>query len=161
MNNAPGGAWVIISSVACAMVLQVIPLPLSLESWRPDWIALTVIYWTLALPHRMGVVSAWGIGIVQDLLLGTLLGQHALALALNSFIAARLHRQIRLFPLWQQCILVAALLSINQFLFAWINGIQGLTHPAVAYWGPLLTGGTIWILVFTVLRKLRRSFFVH
>ena len=35
-------------TILVAMVLAIIPLPPSLDSFRPDWVMLVVIYWVLA-----------------------------------------------------------------------------------------------------------------
>ena len=60
-------------------MLAVIPLPQWLLWGRPEWIALVLIYWTIALPYRVGIFTALLLGIVVDVLEGAILGQNAMA----------------------------------------------------------------------------------
>ena len=41
-----------------AYVLAVVPLPDWLMWGRPEWVALTLVYWVIALPHRVGIATA-------------------------------------------------------------------------------------------------------
>ena len=69
----------VVSSFMVAMILRIIPLPKDLALLNPDWVAIVLLYWILAVPERCGVLRAWTIGLVVDALTGRLLGQHALA----------------------------------------------------------------------------------
>ena len=57
-SGKAGNLWVIVLSMVLAGVLAIVPIPAWLELWRPDWIALALIYWVIALPHRIGMVTA-------------------------------------------------------------------------------------------------------
>ncbi|MDH3812654.1 MAG: rod shape-determining protein MreD, partial [Gammaproteobacteria bacterium] len=70
----------VIITFIVGLMLTVMPLADSVEPFRPDWLALVVIFWAMQLPRTWSVGSAWFIGIVLDVSYGTLLGQHALAL---------------------------------------------------------------------------------
>ena len=73
------GGLTIALSFFVALILTIIPLPDWMASFRPEWVALTLIYWSMALPQRVGVGIGWGLGLALDVLKGALLGQHALA----------------------------------------------------------------------------------
>lgn len=75
------GGLVILLSFILAFLLTVLPLPDWARFYRPQWSTLVLIYWTLASPYRVGVGIGWATGIVIDVITGTLLGQHALALS--------------------------------------------------------------------------------
>ncbi|MEY4767510.1 MAG: rod shape-determining protein MreD, partial [Pseudomonadota bacterium] len=64
------------------MSLRIAPFPQLIRIFNPDWVLLVLIYWTLALPYRRGVLTAWGIGLLTDVLTGRLLGEYALIYAL-------------------------------------------------------------------------------
>ena len=53
------GGWVITLSFLVAFLLVGIPLPGGLGHFRPDWVAMTLIYWCMALPQRIGI----GVGL--------------------------------------------------------------------------------------------------
>ncbi|MBT8448431.1 MAG: rod shape-determining protein MreD, partial [Gammaproteobacteria bacterium] len=50
------GTFTLITTVIIGLFLEIIPLPDMLEWWRPSWLLMTVIYWTMALPTRVGIV---------------------------------------------------------------------------------------------------------
>lgn len=137
----------IILSILAALTLTIVPLPDVAEAYRPDWVALTLIYWAMTLPRTYSVGSAWVVGIVLDVAQGTLLGQHALALCFIIYVTAKFHLQLRVFPTSQMTATVFALLAMYQFLLFWINGVAGLHTEAVSYWGPVITGTLLWPVV--------------
>jgi rod shape-determining protein MreD len=149
---------VILAVFTIALVLSVMPLPIWTQDFRPQWVTLALLYWCLALPHRVGVGSAWLLGVLQDVLSGTLLGQHALGLSVDAYIVVMLHRRIRIFPLWQQSLTILVLLLLERLLTLWVMGATGQPTPTLWYWVPALVGGLLWPWVFIVLRDVRRRF---
>ncbi|HHC71469.1 MAG TPA: rod shape-determining protein MreD [Thiotrichales bacterium] len=154
----PHGGWVIVASFVVALLLSTLPLPDWILPWRPEWSALVLIYWTMALPHRVGVGVGWIVGLLLDVLQGTLLGQHALGLATLAFVTYNLHQRVRVFPLWQQALTVMLFLALYQLLLLWFDGITGRPPRGWEYWIPSLTGMALWPWIFVVLRDLRRRF---
>ncbi len=154
----PGNRWVILLSFIAAFVLSSLPLPEWLDHFRPDVVALVLIYWCMALPHRVGVGVGWLAGLVLDAARGTLLGQHALALAVSAFLVVKTHQRIRVFPLWQQAISVMLILLLNQLLVFWVNGIIGYPPDDAWFLAPAVGGMLLWPWAFIILRDLRRRF---
>jgi rod shape-determining protein MreD len=144
----------IIASIIVALMLTIAPLPDWLNHYRPDWVTLTLIYWSMHLPRSYGIGVAWLVGLVVDVAQGTLLAQHALAMSLVIYMTAKFHLQLRVFPVSQMAATVLALLSLYRFVLFWINGVAGISAPAVAYWGPIVTGALIWPLVALILGSL-------
>ncbi|MBI1196091.1 MAG: rod shape-determining protein MreD [Gammaproteobacteria bacterium] len=155
------GGIVVFATIVCALALSIMPMPDALVAWRPEWATMTVIYWCMATPLRVGVAISWITGLMLDALRSGLLGQQALALALIGFIALKLHRRIRVFPLWQQSGTVFILIMLQQFLQIWIDGFSGHTEPMSRYLLPTISSALLWPVVFTTLRYLRRRLHVH
>ena len=145
----------VIVTIFIALVLMMVPLPDWAESFRPDWIALALIYWAMTLPRSWSVGSAWLVGIVVDVTQGTLLGQHAVALCIVIFVTVRLHLLMRVFPILQLTISVFSLLAMYQFILFWINGVTGVSAPAVDYWGPVIAGTLVWPVAHMFLSGVR------
>ena len=133
------------------LILTIMPLPDSVQAFRPDWLAMLVIFWAMRLPRTWSVGTAWIVGIILDVSHGTLLGQHALALCVVAFITVRLHLLMRVFPMPQLTITVLPILATYQFLLFWINGVAGVDAPSIAYWGPVISGTVLWPFVMTFL----------
>ena len=148
--------WIIPLTFIVALMLTILPLPDWATPFRPEWVAMTLIYWTMALPLRVGVGVGWVMGLLLDVLKGALLGQHALGLALVAYFTLRIHQRIRVFPLWQQAVSVGALLAIHMLLVLWVYGITGAAPGTWLYWAPLVTSIVLWPWVFMILRDLRR-----
>ena len=108
-----------------ALMLTELPLPELFEWGRPQWAVLVLIYWVAALPHRVGPWYGWWVGLLLDILQGSLLGIHALALALVAAIVKALHQRFRMFPVWQQGLLVLVLVGLYQLLLNWGQQLQG------------------------------------
>jgi rod shape-determining protein MreD len=155
------GNGVIALSFVVALMLTALPMPEWAIMWRPAWVALVLIYWCMALPGRAGVLVGWSVGILLDAMVGTLLGQHALALAVTAFIAHKLHRRVRVLPVWQQAMTVFGLVFVFQALVLWVNGIKGMPVTVNAYLAAPLISMLLWPWVFLVLRDARRRFAVN
>jgi rod shape-determining protein MreD len=145
----------IISCIVASLMLAIAPMPDWAESFRPDWVPLTLIFWSMLLPRTYGIGWAWIIGLILDVAQGTLFGQHALALTLIIYITVKFHLQIRVFPMLQMTATVFALLALYQFILFWINGVAGINAPAVTYWGPVVGGTLVWPLLSMVYGSIR------
>ena len=149
------GRLPVIVTIILSLMLMVVPLPDWATPFRPDWVALTLIYWAMMLPRTWSVGSAWIVGIVLDVAQGTILGQHALALCFIVFITLRFHLLMRVFPMQQLTATVFAILALYEFVLFWINGVAGVDVPPVYYWGPVITGTLFWPLLTMLLRGVR------
>jgi rod shape-determining protein MreD len=138
-----------------AMCLRIAPLPQSLALLNPDWVLLTLIYWSLAIPERVGISHAWFFGILTDVLMGRLFGQYALSYSLIIYLCLIWHRQLRQFPLPQQSAFVFACLLISQLLF-WFENLKAPAQLHGSFWLPVLSGTVSWFVVYHVMRFVRR-----
>jgi rod shape-determining protein MreD len=146
----------IIVSIVVALMLAMAPVPDWAETFRPGWVVLTLIYWSMTFPGSYSVGSAWIAGLVLDVAQGTLLGENALALCVVIYVTVKFHLQLRQFPLLQLLATVFALLALYQFILFWVNGVAGIAAPASTYWGPVLAGTIIWPVVSALLTNVRQ-----
>jgi len=117
----------VVGVTVLALAATIAPLPEIVEPYRPNLVALTVLWFCLLSPRLLGLTYAWCAGLALDGFNGVLLGQHALTLTVVAYFAAKFRLQIRAFPAWQQSVVVLALLWLNEFLLFWIDGVAG--HP--------------------------------
>lgn len=160
-GNESRGRGVIILSLILAFVLLMVPLPNWAQLLRPEWVAMVVIYWSMALPNRFGIGTSWFAGLIVDVVRDSLLGQHALALAVVSFLTIRLHQRIRVYPPGQQAITVFLIMIVNFLIILWIRGIMGQAPNLWQIVLPALTTALLWPGVFIAMRFLRRQFNVN
>ena len=151
-------------SILIGLVLSIIPLPTSLPAelgyLRPDWVAMVLVYWVIATPDRIGVVTAWVIGVIMDVLVGGLLGQHALSYVIVAYVTASLYQRLRMFSVWQQGAVIFVILGLSHIVSFWIESIAGLSQWTLWYILPAVTGALLWPWVFLLLRSLRRRYSV-
>lgn len=145
----------VIVTIILSLMLMVVPLPDWASAFRPDWVAITLIYWAMMAPRTWSVGSAWIVGLVLDVAQGTIFGQHALALCFIVFITVRFHLLMRVFPMQQLTATVFAILALYQFILFWINGVAGVDVPAVTYWGPVISGALFWPIATGLLSGVR------
>ena len=151
-------------SILIGLVLSIIPLPTSLPAelgyLRPDWVAMVLVYWVIATPDRLGVVTAWVVGVIMDVLVGGLLGQHALSYVIVAYVAASFYQRLRMFSVWQQGAVIFVILGLSHIVSFWIECIAGLSQWTLWYILPAVTGALLWPWVFLLLRSLRRRYSV-
>lgn len=150
--------WVIALTFIVALMLTIAPLPPGMAAYRPEWVGLVVIYWCMALPHRVGMGWGWILGLSLDVLRGAIFGEHALGLALVAFLVTQQHRRLRAMPRLQQALVVLTLIMLMQFTVWWIEGITGHARQSWQYWAPSLTSALLWPPAFALLRRLRRRY---
>jgi len=153
--------WVIYFSFIVALMLSALPIAEQVQWWRPEWVLMILIYWLVALPERVGLGTAWTLGILTDALEGSLLGLNALALTIAAYITLLTYQRIRMFTVLQQAALVFALAAMHQLMNHWIKGILGLSVQNVMFLIPALVSALIWPVVFVMLRGVRRQFGVQ
>lgn len=80
-------------------------------SWAPDLLALTLVFWGVHQPRRVGMAGAFIFGLLMDVHQGSVLGQHALAYSVLSFFAIAIHRRILWFPVAGQMVQILPILA--------------------------------------------------
>jgi rod shape-determining protein MreD len=143
-------------TLLAALVLQLFELPYALAALRPLWVPLVLVYWAMVIPQPTGLLPAWIVGLLLDVLLGSVLGQHALGLTVMVFVTLQMRGILSLYPVWQEAVALTPVWLLYTFLMFWIDGATGHRADPLLLWMPLLTTGLCWPLVFAVLNNLRR-----
>jgi len=145
-------------SALVALVLTVLPLPPWLDMLRPAFLVLTVLYWSVNAPRTGGIALGFFAGLALDVFQGPVLGEHALALALVTYMVVREHQRIRSKPAIQQALIVFAALVVYEIVLFMIDGWTGHAVTTPLRWVHTLTGALIWppaaaILAYVVGRR--------
>jgi len=156
--SQPRGGFVIYVSFLVALMLSALPLPEDLQWWRPEWVLLVLLYWIVALPTRIGLGTAWVLGILLDVLEGSLLGLNALALTIVAYVMILVYQRVRMFSWLQQVLFVFALVALDQIIAHWVKGILGVSSQSLMFLVPALISAVLWPVLFMLLRGVRRGF---
>lgn len=156
--NKTANLWLVLllCSLICS-VLTIVKLPVWMFYFRPDWVALIVIYWVLALPNRLGIIFGFLHGLLLDLLLIKIFGLNALGLSLLAFTVSRTYMQMRMFPIWQQALIVGILIAAMKLIVAWIATWVSDFQITQYYWYSVIADIIVWPFLYIILRDVRRS----
>lgn len=138
-----------------AVLLTLLPLPGVLITFKPYWVALVVIYWSLETQDTISLGLAFLVGIVLDVLSASLMGMHALSLVVMVFLVQHFRSRLRFFPPWQQALSVLGLLVNDRIILIWITALLGEPLPTWQYWLPPLIGMAVWPWLFLLLDRMR------
>lgn len=103
----------------------------SLLPWRlwpqaPDVLLLVIAFWCVHEPRRVGMVTAFALGLLMDVHDAGVLGESALAYTLVAYGAIVLHRRLQRFDLWSQAMHMLPLFFLAHLgttvIHAWIAG---------------------------------------
>lgn len=149
---------IILLTLLVAIMASIMPLPLSVDAFRPDWVLIVLIYWCMALPGRVNIITAWIMGFLLDVLLGSVLGVHAAAMAISVYIVAENFQKIRNFSIWQQALITGVLAALYHLVVFWLQRFLIDVTFLSSYLYPVITTIVLWPWVFYLLRKVRRHF---
>lgn len=141
-----------------ALVAAIMPLPLSVDEFRPDWVLVVLLYWAMAAPSRVNIGIAWLIGLVLDILLGSTLGVHGGAIAISTFIVVGSYQKIRNFSVWQQALIIGTLSALYHLTVFWIQYFLTDAVFVINFLYPVVSTVLLWPWAFLLLRKIRRHF---
>ncbi|MDG6897259.1 rod shape-determining protein MreD [Actinobacillus delphinicola] len=157
MKNLHWGHYLCILIVFfLAVVLQVLPWPQGWQGARPAWLVLAVMYWILVLPDKINIGTAFVIGIVWDLVTGSVLGVHAMVLVIFAYFIRIKYMMLRNLSLWFQSILViffVMFIRLGLFVIEYIL-YHNVTFDPHCLYGALLSG-ILWPWLVLLLRSIR------
>ena len=150
--------WLMITvTFVIALVFEIMPWPADFSGYRPAWLVLVLLYWVMAIPNRINIGAAFVTGLIWDLVLGSILGIHALILSVFAYLIAVNSMILRNLSLWQQSLLVIlcvfliriAIFLLELFLHSAIFNTQEIAG--------VILSGILWPWLFLILRSLRRK----
>ena len=148
----------IVITLAAALLLTLLPMPAWAIWARPAWVLLVLIYWVMMTPSQVNIGVAWSTGLLLDLLTGTLLGEHALALTIVVYMVCRLRMRINMYPLLQQSFSILVFVSTYQLILYAVQGSIGNAPHTHLYWLSSLTSMLLWPWLYSVMKDYSRWF---
>lgn len=131
-------------AIILALVLTILPLPELFIGLRPPWILLLTLYVQYYLPEYFNVRILIIIGLMLDVLLATVIGEHSFALILVSWFANNKARRFTLFSMGQQMGLVGFFCWLYQFIIAIIDAFLGFHPSFILTLGNALVSALFW-----------------
>lgn len=136
-------------SLGVALLLDYIPtghLP-----GVPDFVALTLTFWCIREPLRIGMGAGLVFGLLSDIGVGAAMGQHALAYVVLAYSANALSRRILWFPPLEQALHVLPLLFLTQVAMVVVRLLAGAEFPGWWMFLGSFVGALLWVPVHYLL----------
>ena len=141
------------SIFAIAMMLTIIPFPEFIAHYMPDWGLMALIFLSINLPKEFNLSTAFFIGLITDVIKGTILGQHTLSSIIIVFATTKYHLQLRSFTKIQLLANVLVLSILYHFILFWVNGVAGVSSSLESYWAPIIGNFIAWPIINEILSK--------
>jgi rod shape-determining protein MreD len=133
-------------------------LPWGTLVWMPDFVALSLVFWSIYQPRKVGIGIAFLMGLVMDVHSASLLGENALAYTLLSYFAITIHRRVLWFRPSVQALHVLPLLLAMQVVQVLIQLAVSGKMAAWAYFAQSFVSTLIWpIVCWLLLAPQRRA----
>jgi len=126
-------------------------VPLGRQPAMPDLLALTLVFWNVHQPRRVGVGVAFVFGLLMDVHQGALLGQHALAYTLLSFFAIAIHRRLLWFSVPSQALQVLPLFVAAHAVALIVRVAAGGMFPGWSLMFAPLIEALLWLPASVIL----------
>jgi rod shape-determining protein MreD len=140
----PANPAFIAASLAIAFILNLLPWGRLLAV--PDFVALVLVFWNIHQPRRVGMGTAFLMGIFMDVHTAARLGENALAYTLLSYGAIMLHRRVVAFPILFQAMQLLPLFLIAQLVVLVVRLVMGAPFPGWPLFLESLTTALLWPL---------------
>jgi rod shape-determining protein MreD len=133
-------------------------LPLGRQPAVPDVLAVVLFFWNVHQPRKVGVGVAFVAGLLMDVNDGALLGQHALAYTLLSFVAVSIHRRLLWFGVLEQALQILPVFLAVHLLAMAVRLLAGGMFPGWAVLLAPLFEALLWpVLTALLLAPQRRA----
>jgi len=129
-------------TLAVALIFNM--LPIGRLPGIPDWVALVLVFWCIHQPMKIGMGIAFFLGLLMDVVDGSVMGQHPMAYVLMAFVAGELSKRILWFQLSMQMLHIAVLLLGMQGVMLMVRLAGGGDFPGMLWFLSSLTAVALW-----------------
>lgn len=127
-----------------ALILSILPMPELISAFRPPWILLLVLYIEYFLPGNFKLTTLLIVGLLLDVLLSTVIGEHSFALLLVTWIASSKSRRFQFFSMMQQICLIGFFCLCYQAVISFIDALLGFNYSLFMPFISALLSMFIW-----------------
>jgi rod shape-determining protein MreD len=116
----------LLTLIVC-LILTIIPIKETFHFLRPAFILMLVLYVQCCLPSYFRVMWVFVLGLCLDAFSATVMGEHAFALILTTWIATNVQRSFEHFSMLQQMLIILLFCMVYQFTIYTVDAFFGVT----------------------------------
>lgn len=148
----PASPWFMALSVVLAIASDMLAHAwLGPAVWMPDLLALVLVFWIVHQPLRVGVTTAFVLGLLLDVHQGAVLGQNALAYVVMAYLGTVLRRRLQWFDLGTQALHLLPVFVLMHLLQTAASLLAGGSWPSWWLMLPPFAEALLWPLVTVLL----------
>ncbi len=152
----PVNPWFLWFTLLVATTLDM--LPFGRVAALPDFLAVTLVVWNVHQPRRVGIGIAFLFGLLIDVHQGAVLGQHAQAYTLLSFLAITMHRRLLWFTLGEQAVQILPLFIASHAVSLLVRLASSGSFPGWSLFLAPVFEAALWpVVTFLLLAPQRRA----
>ena len=138
-------------SLLFALLLQLFQLSFSYQWLAPNFSLLVLLVWLIYLPGYLKLSHIFCFGLLCDVLLGSVLGEHSFVFLFVSYTVYSLLRPLRVSATSYQLVLILFILALAHFLTLLIKYAQGYY---VSYLNHLWLIPCVSFLIWPLVKKI-------
>lgn len=142
--------FAIVLTFVVSLLFELIHLPQMLSLYRPEWLVLTVFFWTLRAPTHVGIAVGFFVGLLLDVLSGVYFGINALALSIVSYLAVGMHKRFKLYPLLQQSFVAFAIVLVHLLIVNTFTSLLSRGEDASTLFMRAVLSAFVWPILVVV-----------
>ncbi|MDR1311982.1 MAG: rod shape-determining protein MreD [Burkholderiaceae bacterium] len=157
MNRTQPGTYILLPASPLFIAFSfLVAFLLNLQPWgriigMPDFVALCLVFWGIHQPRRVGMGTAFCMGLLMDVNNAVLLGENALAYVLLSYFVITIHRRVLWFPVRKQALHVLPLLLISQLIQMFVQFVVNDRFTGWFYLLDSFVAAVLWPVVTVIL----------
>ena len=106
-------------TVLVGIILNLSPAPGFIGSFRPDVLAMMVVFWCMKTPGFFNIGTSFLLGIFMDIMLGSVLGCRALEYSAVAYIMVRYSKSLNDSSVFFQSLAVFSVVLLSQAASLW------------------------------------------
>lgn len=131
-------------SFIVVLLLSILPMPELISAFRPPWVLLLILYIEYFLPGNFKLTTLLFVGLLLDVLLATVIGEHSFALLLVTWIASSKTRRFQFFSMMQQIFLIGFFCLLYQSIISLIAVLLGFNYSIFAPFASAVVSMFLW-----------------
>jgi rod shape-determining protein MreD len=140
-------SWCVWVTILLAFFLQLVSLEGVLNALRPFWLLLVVSFWVFSSPDQVKLTLIWLMTLLMDVVTGSLIGEHGIAMVLCVGILMALRKRVVMSPLPQQALVILLVCFLYALCISSIQQISGRPVESAWFWFAPLLSTIIWCLM--------------
>jgi rod shape-determining protein MreD len=155
----PVKPWFITASLVMALLVNMLlDIGFGRQAWMPDVLAITLVFWAVHQPLRVGIGASFLFGLAMDVHQAAVLGQHAWSYTVLGFMAVMIHRRLLWYPLGLQSLQVLPLFFTMHAMELILRTLSGGQWPgALVLLSPLIEAALWPVFSWILLVPQRRA----